>query len=905
MQTDAEHAALADAMNAVRWLAARCDGARSQDGKGFSGVDVQLGHALAEKDVWSPREALAATGLIVKYKKQLEGGKVATEGLEALRKKLQDEVGETARMRRRDVVAGEIWADPQTGCIVLETGYHDRLKAEIRDLPGAAWDAAEQQWTCALSTENAAEVEDLALRWGLSLRRDAGWGNLAPMRRIEVTATQVVVRGVAARAIVRSIPAPAGKPTDDERVFRAVQVVDQTTIALPLRSWVIREALLWLATMVDGDDNYRRLGWARDEITRTLNASYPTSLKEERVRFERASATALSSEAQARISALLPPKMPSRLMPHQWVAIQALVESPQAILADEQGLGKTIEILAALEAAGAFPAIVLVPRTAMLNWRDEAESWLPHRKVAVLGSGVAKRDQGAPVAEADVVVINYESFDKHVEPLAALRPQALVADEAQYLKGHDSARTNLVQQFCRTTGVGRIILATGTPVMNRPSELLTLVKLVPDMLTEVGGFGRFAARYCRATLHEGGWVSWWDYSGAANLGELANRLRETGRFIRRDKASVLPDLRAKQREDLVVEIVNREEYLQAAQDFGGWLKTHNRTQKSAPSERTLVEDAGGDRSALREAAAWLGCADELDLDNEDRAEALRRMTALRQLAGVGKIPAAVAWIHDHVKDDKLVVFAYHLEVQGALTAALMANGDAPLSITGDMSIKARRDAIQRFQSDATARVIVCSLKAAQTAITLTAGRRALMVELDWTPAGLEQAEDRLHRIGQVDQVVVTYLCATDTMEDRMVALLNHKRGAISTITAAAAPHGYRKDGTPRQQPPGPGRPRLDAVTRAKQRRASKAGWQARNSEYMRDYMRKRRLNTKVKAARRDIKDLADIERLGYEGMRRETDRWYREKDYLQDLAEARVKAERARKILDVVAPNSP
>ena len=94
---------------------------------------------------------------------------------------------------------------------------------------------------------------------------------------------------------------------------------------------------------------------------------------------------------------------------------------------------------------------------------------------------------------------------------------------------------------------------------------------------------------------------------------------------------------------------------------------------------------------------------------------------------------------------------------------------------------ARKKAIQSFQTDPSVKVIVASLKAAQTAITLTAARRAVFVEFDWTPAGLEQAEDRVHRIGQDRQVEITYLFAKNTMDEHVGKLLTNKRRIVAAV----------------------------------------------------------------------------------------------------------------------------
>jgi hypothetical protein len=799
-------------MTALRAVADRCDGAVLPDGVGFSGTDALLGAVLAEKKVWSPAETRAALQLIEKYKKQVDRAGISREGLKELWVQLDSELGNvSARLSRYDVVRGTIWVDTEVNQIFLETDYNPQLVSQIRELVGRQWDADRRRWACTLCAENALAVQEIAERWGLALRKHAGWKSLAPMRMVNHGQRFLKIDGVSARAITRGLPQLSGQPEIDERVFTSIHMRDDCSIEIALRSWVIREARLWFETLPD--DQVARLGWAQEQVKARLDEAYPRALKEERVALTRASAAAISAAECEELRSRMPLSLAADLMPHQWVAVHALASLEQCLLADEQGLGKSLEILAALEVTRSFPSVVIVPATAILNWRDEASRWLPHRKVALAGGSVGKKNQGVPFSAADLIVLNYESFDKHASELVKLRPRALVADEGQYLKTHDSERTRAVKQFCADSNVGRVIVATGTPVLNRPSELLTLLTLLPDLLAELGGFARFAARYCAATLHKVAGQSFLDFGGSANLGELANRLRESGRFIRREKASVLPTLPAKQRQEVTVEINNRSEYNLAKQNLTAWLKM----KSTGSSSKHRRSKDGGEAAALRATVEWLGwsqaAANEMSLASADRAEALRRVGVLRQLAGVGKIAAAAEWIEQVVKDEKLVVFAYHIEVQQALVAALGRCGARPLTVTGDMTTTARHEAIRSFQLDPERRVIVCSLLVARTAITLTAAKLALMVELDWSPAGLEQAEDRVHRIGQAGQVTITYLRAKDTLDDRMLSILDHKRTVINTISASDAPFGYKPDGTPRRRPAGPGRPPLEASTR--------------------------------------------------------------------------------------------
>jgi superfamily II DNA or RNA helicase len=832
------------AQGAIRFLAGRCDWARTQDGKGFSGIDAPLGHALAEKNVWSARETEVAAGFIVKYKKQLKEGAVNTQGVESL---IPCGAALAPRLKKRDIVNGLITVDEAKQKLVIKTGYNANLVSLIREMTDACWNSATNIWTAGLSLENSEIVETIATEFGIELQKHDGWDALKSGRSVKVNGGHLFVHGVNAWKIINSMPRASGNPDADEKNFGAMQRVDETTISIPLRSWNIRSASLWLTTLKDG----HRLAWARKPMLAALGKAYPKALDTENENSRMAAALALPP---AQMQNAIPSSIAERLMPHQFVGIHALLQQRQIILADQQGLGKTIEILAALEVAQAFPAIVLAPATALLTWRDEANTWLPQRKVSVLGGGVGKKDSGAPLTRAEIIILNYESFSKYSEVLAQLGPVALVADEAQYLKGYDSARTKAVKEFChKTTTIGktgRIIAATGTPVMNRPSEMLTMLTLLPDLLNAMGGFGYFAARYCRATLHETDWTAWWDYDGAANLDEVALRIRASGGLIRREKSDVLKTLPAKKYERVEVDVSNRDEYEEARDNFSDWLKTHNSTnevKRDKKAERCKMENRENEDdsfSVMMEAAWWAGYDDFL-LDNaDDRHEALKQVGVLRRLAGEGKADAVVTWaLSDAVKDEKLVIFAYHKDVQKKILDGLLAHEANVLTIVGDQSASARAKAIRLFQTDPLARIIVCSLKAAQTAITLTAARMALLVEYDWTPAGLEQAEDRIHRIGQNRQVVITTLHAIDTLDDRMQTILNRKSGIVKGLNNAS-PHGQKKDGSPRRQVAGPGRPRLSPEERAIRRRATKAVWQARNLEYMREYMRERR-KTKV------------------------------------------------------------
>ncbi len=105
------------------------------------------------------------------------------------------------------------------------------------------------------------------------------------------------------------------------------------------------------------------------------------------------------------------------LEPFQWAGVRYVLDARRAFLADEQGLGKTVEALAALEADDAYPAIVVCPASLKLNWQREAARWLPHRDVAVVEGRSAVPPTG------DITIVNYEIVAAHRDELARRSPR--------------------------------------------------------------------------------------------------------------------------------------------------------------------------------------------------------------------------------------------------------------------------------------------------------------------------------------------------------------------------------------------------------------------------------------------------------------------------------------------------
>jgi SNF2 family DNA or RNA helicase len=271
--------------------------------------------------------------------------------------------------------------------------------------------------------------------------------------------------------------------------------------------------------------------------------------------------------------------------------------------------------------------------------------------------------------------------------------------------------------------------------MNRPPELISQLRIL-GRLEDFGSGAQFSQRFRGPDAHL----------------RLHWHLRARC-FARRLKADVLPQLPAKTRSVVPVELDNEPEYRLAEQDVVAWLR-------SQPLDLRALD--------AKVAAAL-------------RAERLVRLNALKLLAARGKLHAALAWIHDFCSSgERLVVFARHREVQ----RALLDRFPTALHILGDDANTARDASVRAFQAADRPdnQLIVCSIEVAGQGLTLTQASNVAFLELDWTPAKHDQAEDRCHRIGQEDAVNAWYLLAADTIDETIASLLERKRAVIGAVT---------------------------------------------------------------------------------------------------------------------------
>jgi len=410
----------------------------------------------------------------------------------------------------------------------------------------------------------------------------------------------------------------------------------------------------------------------------------------------------------------------------------------RVLLADDVGLGKSLQALWWITQADAWPAVVVCPANVKWHWEHEALQNLGIR-AAVL-EGQKPPDVESLARRPKLTILNYDILQYWVPWLREIGAKTIILDECAALMNRETKRTKASRALCRD--VPHVLSLSATPLMNRPREMWpTLNILRPD---EFGAFWSFGHKYCGAKL---GYQNRWVFDGASNVKSLNKLLRKTCMIRRRakDVALELPD---KIREILPLPLSDEQEYSEATNDFLMWLRKK-------------------DAAAARRAS---------------KAQAVVQMGHLMRLAAKLKLRGVVDWINNLLAttDEKVVIFAVHTKCVRALRRRINAQS---VVVDGSVSGRARKSAVMQFQNDPRVRVFIGNIQAAGVGLNGLQGSARIVVfaELPFVPATVTQAEGRLHRIGQKDTVWAYYFVAKGTIEEKLLAILQQKQGVVGTI----------------------------------------------------------------------------------------------------------------------------
>lgn len=390
------------------------------------------------------------------------------------------------------------------------------------------------------------------------------------------------------------------------------------------------------------------------------------------------------------------------------------------LLGDEPGLGKTVQAIGICNKIGAHNILVVCPAKLRGVWDQHFNDWF------VFGGFV------------EIVSYNYLSDPLKVKALMAKGPfDVCIWDEVHNLKNQQAKRTKYaLAKNGLISKIKKNICISGTPIQNRPVEVYPITKVMaPHAIDGMDKF-KFGMRYC-----EGWKTPWgvWDFSGAANMKELGMRMRANW-MVRRTKEKVLTELPAK-----FVNVV-------------------------------YVESKGG--------AKAVAAIEAMDLDTKikggGKPDSETHISSLREEVGLSKADFAIEYVKDQLESGhkKIFVVAHHKSVLDRLMTLSKYFGDVAC-IRGGMNDAETAAQKKKFMEDPSCRILVGGLQAVKEGHTLTAASYGVFVEFSWNPMENEQCMDRLHRIGQRDNVMWDFLVHKGSLDERMAKFCIEKSRAIS------------------------------------------------------------------------------------------------------------------------------
>jgi len=414
-----------------------------------------------------------------------------------------------------------------------------------------------------------------------------------------------------------------------------------------------------------------------------------------------------------------------------------------ACLADDMGLGKTVQTLAMLLARGASgPSLVVAPTSVCSNWTAEAERFAPGLKVKRFGDG--DREAALKGAEPfDVFICTYGLLPMEAERLQRVAWGTVVLDEGQNIKNAFTKRSQAVMELQAEFRV----LLSGTPVENHLAELWNLFNFLnPGLL---GTLEQFRKRFQEPIERDK------DEQALTRLRRIVSPF-----LLRRIKSEVLGELPP--RTEITLE-------LEPSAEEAAFLEALRRQ-----SLASLDEAPGQTMQVLAALMRLRRACCNVQLVQPDLALPSTKLEAFLDLV-------------DELRENghRALVFSQFVDHLGLLREALDLRGVTYQYLDGSTPARKRAAAVKAFQAGE-GELFLISLKAGGTGLNLTAADYVIHMDPWWNPAVEDQASDRAHRIGQTRPVTVYRLVLKGTVEDKILALHQHKRQLAEDLLSESA-----------------------------------------------------------------------------------------------------------------------
>jgi len=509
------------------------------------------------------------------------------------------------------------------------------------------------------------------------------------------------------------------------------------------------------------------------------------------------------------------------------------------ILADDMGLGKTVQVLAMLQARKLGlkghidpvlltppedpeglkkkpdppqkrPSLIVVPRSVIFNWLDEAQKFCPDLKVLAY-SGPDRAAMLDQFDQYDLIVTSFGLMRRDIDILKERTFDYAVLDEAQAIKNPSSQSA----KSARLLQANHRLALTGTPVENHLGDLWSIFEFLnPGML---GANARFsdlvrgtaasaaADRLNTPVVPEDGGVIHDNGEGSPDdeafqipddsadakidtITQVAAALRPF--ILRRTKTQVLDDLPAKTEQTILckMEPAQRKVYDELRKYYRGTLM---RQLDAGPGS----SNGGGDQGSGSTSGGGNASGSGVGKSAFMVLEALLRLRqaachpALINKEGVDtgdeNTPSAkLDTLSDMLSEvidggQKALVFSQFTSMLALVRKRLDTLGIRYAYLDGQT--RNRKQVVEQFQEDPDIQVFLISLKAGGVGLNLTAAEYVFILDPWWNPAVEAQAIDRTHRIGQTKPVFAYRMICEDTVEQRIIELQDRKRKLADAI----------------------------------------------------------------------------------------------------------------------------
>lgn len=437
------------------------------------------------------------------------------------------------------------------------------------------------------------------------------------------------------------------------------------------------------------------------------------------------------------------------LFTYQREAISTMVHNDQNILLnDPMGAGKTVESIYTMINLDEWPVLVVCPSSVKSNWKHEILHWVPNSE----GNISVVDGQSGPYEAKKWTIINWAILYHRYQGLRKIGWGGIIGDEFHYAKNREAKRSQSMMSICSNNKQARVLGLTGTPVMNRPSEIYYQLKILGHKLGDMD-FYDFCRRFCGGFNAPYGFET--DYLPNARLNDLAEAISNT--LIKRERREILDDLPPLRRGWYHVD-VEKDSMMKFSEEFSEIREKYHELREKSKTEHIMS-----------------------------------KIQNMRMLSAYGKAPAVGEIAAETITEDNQVLIFCDFKDPLDVVEDKLDNKDFRIErITGDTTDD-KYEISERFNDRDQDTRLILATGAAETGINLTGADEVWFLSLNWNPMSHRQREDRALRIGREESVLVRYFESDLAIDDLIASSLHDKLDAVEEVIGTADEDHFTED----------------------------------------------------------------------------------------------------------------